>query len=167
MFTIYQLWYCVFYSSGRAAIFKGPSPRQDGDPFRLHFEGNGGELKKVKSFLWPYPPSLVATNNNQPLMKYDQPLMNNDQPAMNYDQPAMIYDQSAVNYDDIVINCDQPSASKHIKESPQQVTSSAKVLKPILYTNKKQLNQASLNEQLSKSTVIIQSNQSISNPPPD
>ena len=38
----------VFYSSGRAVIFEGPSPRRDEDPF---FVGNGGELKKVKSFL--------------------------------------------------------------------------------------------------------------------
>ena len=67
----------------------------------------------------------------------------------------------------VVINCDQLSASKHIKESPQQVRGSAKVLKPILYTNKKRLHQAQLNEQLSKSTVITQSNQYISNPSPD
>ena len=37
----------MFYSSGRPAIFEGPSPRRDE---YLFFVGNGGELKKVKDF---------------------------------------------------------------------------------------------------------------------
>ena len=106
------------------------------------------KLKKVKSFFTAIPTipggHPVSMNNNQPPMNNDQPAMNYDQPAMNYNQPAMINNQSVMNYDhpamtndqsvmncdDIVINCDQPSASKHIEESPQQVTDSAKDLNP-------------------------------------
>ena len=53
----------MFYSSGRATIFEGPSPKQDEYPF---FVGNRGDLKKVKrlftkNFHWK---SFVITNQS-------------------------------------------------------------------------------------------------------
>ena len=95
-------------------------------PCRFHFVGNGGELKKVKSFLKAIPSipggQRVSVNNNQPVTNSDQPAMSSDQPAMNSDQPAMNSDQpvmnsdqlgeSNMNYDYTVIDCDQLSASK-------------------------------------------------------
>ena len=88
-----------------------------------YFVGNGGELKKVKSFFIAMPTIPggypISTNNNQPAINYDQPLMNNDQPAMNYDQPAMNYDQpamindqSAMNYDQSAMNYDDICSNK-------------------------------------------------------
>ena len=64
----------MFYSSGRAAIFEGSSPGWYEDTF---FVGNGGELKKVKSFFTkfftgkvlrlpinPRKPRNFSTSNN-------------------------------------------------------------------------------------------------------
>ena len=49
----------MFYSSGRAAIFEGPSPRWDEYPF---FVGNE-DLKKVKSFLQKFSLESFAITN--------------------------------------------------------------------------------------------------------
>ena len=84
-------------------------------PCRLHFVGNRGELKKVKSFLKAIPSipggQHVSVNNNQPVTNSDQPAMNSDQPAMNSDQPAMNSDQPAMNSDQPAMNSDQPAMS--------------------------------------------------------
>ena len=62
-------------------------------PCRLHFVGNIGELKKVKSFFKAIPSipggQLVSVNNDQSVMNSDQPAINSEQPVMNSDQPAM------------------------------------------------------------------------------
>ena len=62
-------------------------------PCRLHFVGNRGELKKVKSFFKAIPSipggQLVSVNNDQSVMNSDQPTINSEQPVMNSDQPAM------------------------------------------------------------------------------
>ena len=80
---------------------------------RLHFVGNGGELKKVKSFYKAIPSipggQPVSTNTDQPTMNSDQSAMNSDQPAMNSDQPAMNSDQPAMNSDQPAMNSDQPA----------------------------------------------------------
>ena len=57
----------IFYSSGRATIFKGPSPRQDEDPF---FAGNErveeGKKLPTKIFNWK---SFVVTNQSAKTVK--------------------------------------------------------------------------------------------------
>ena len=65
------------------------------NPCRLHFTGNGGQLKKVKgkklSFNYYIVLSIrgswpVSTNDDQPVMNNDQPSMNgNHLIAMNSD----------------------------------------------------------------------------------
>ena len=127
-------------------------------PCRLHFVGNGGELKKVKSFYKAIPSipggQPVSTNTDQQTMNCDQPAMNSELPTMNSDQlqPVMNIDylgESAKNY-----HCDQPSASK------EESIGTAVVLKqPISDTNKKQP-QISLNDgALEPSKSTTQSNQ--------
>ena len=148
-------------------------------PCRLHFVGNGGELKKVKSFYKAIPSipggQPVSTNTDQPTMNSDQPTMNSDQQTMNCDQPEMNSDQPTMNSDQLqpVMNidylgesaknyhCDQPSASK------EESISTAVVLKqPISDANKKQP-QISLNGgALEPSKSTTQSNQ-FSSPQPE
>ena len=157
-------------------------------PCRLHFVGNGGELKKVKSFYKAIPSipggQPVSTNTDQPTMNSDQPAMNSDhdQPTMNSDQQTMNCDQPAMNSELPTMNsdqlqpvmnidylgesaknyhCDQPSASK------EESIGTAVVLKqPISDANKKQP-QISLNGgALEPSKSTTQSNQ-FSSPQPE
>ena len=99
-------------------------------PFRLHFVGNGGELKKVKSFLKAIPSipggQRVSVDNNQPVTNSDQPAMNSDQPVMNSDQPAMNSDQPAMNSDQPAMNSDQPAmnSDQPVMNSDQPVMNS-------------------------------------------
>ena len=148
---------------------------------RLHFVGNGGELKKVKSFYKAIPSipggQPVSTNTDQPTINSDQPAMNSDhdQQTMNCDQPAMNSELPTMNSDQLqpVMNidylgesaknyhCDQPSASK------EESIGTAVVLKqPISDANKKQP-QISLNGgALEPSKSTTQSNQ-FSSPQPE
>ena len=99
-------------------------------PCRLHFVGNGRELKKVKSFLKAIPTipgaQCVSVNNNQPVMNSDQPVMNSDQPVMNSDQPVMNSDQPVMNSDQPVMNSDQPvmNSDQPVMNSDQPVMNS-------------------------------------------
>ena len=99
-------------------------------PCRLHFVGNGRELKKVKSFLKAIPTipgaQCVSANNNQPVMNSDQPVMNSDQPVMNSDQPVMNSDQPVMNSDQPVMNSDQPvmNSDQPVMNSDQPVMNS-------------------------------------------